>query len=171
MPITVLAFFRSTEPQSGNGWARLAEAYAATGKPAEALAAARGAWISSDLSQYDEQLLFSRFGSQLTTDDHDKRVDALLFDKKTSDAYRMLPWTSPARRAALQARIAMQSRSADAEQRYQAVIGQVTTDAGLMMDRARYLRESGYEQAARQLFARPHNFTLPADRRRPVPTT
>jgi soluble lytic murein transglycosylase len=158
--VTVLAFYRSTEPRSGNGWARLAEAYAATGKAAEALAAARGAWVSGDLSQYDEQLIFSRFGSQLTAEDHDKRVDALLFDKKNSDAYRMLPWTSPTRRAAFQARIAMQSRMTDAEQRYQAVIGQVTTDAGLMMDRARYLRESGYEQAARDLFARSHNFTF-----------
>lgn len=161
---TVLAFFRTTEPQSGNGWARLADAYLATGKPAEALAAARGAWQSSDLSQYDEQLLFSRFSSQFTAADHDKRIDALLFDKKTSDAYRMLAWSSPGRRAALSARIALQSRSPDAEQRYQAVIGQVTSDAGLMMDRARYLRDSGYTLAARQLFARPHNFThKPAD--------
>lgn len=157
--VTVLAFYRSTEPQSGNGWARLADAYAATGKTAEALAAARDAWVSGDLSTYDEQLIFSRFGSQLTAEDHDKRVDALLFDKRASDAYRMLPWTSPGRRAALQARIAMQSRMADAERRYQAVIGQVTTDAGLMMDRARYLRDSGYTQAARQLLARTHNFT------------
>ncbi len=163
-PVTVLAFYRSSEPQSGNGWARLADAYAATGKTAEALAAARGAWTSGDLSQHDEQLIFSRFGRQLTADDHDKRVDALLFEKKASDAYRMLPWSSPARRAAFQARIAMHARQADAEQRYQAVIGQVTSDAGLMMDRARYLRERGYEQAARQLFARPHNFThRPAD--------
>jgi soluble lytic murein transglycosylase len=161
---TVLAFYRTSEPQSGNGWARLADAYLATGKPAEALAAARRAWVSGDLSQYDEQLLFSRFSSQFTAADHDKRIDALLFDKRTTDAYRMLPWSSPARRAALSARIALLSRSPDAEQRYQAVIGQVTTDAGLMMDRARYLRDSGYTLAARQLFARPHNFThKPAD--------
>ncbi len=161
---TVLAFFRTDEPRSGNGLARLAEANLSLGKQAEALAAARGAWVSGDLSQYDEQLLFSRFGSQLTAEDHDKRIDALLFDKRASDAYRMLPWSSPTRRAAMQARIAMQARQPDAEQRYQAVIQQVTTDAGLMMDRARYLRESGYEQAARDLFARPHNFTYkPAD--------
>ena len=161
---TVLAFFRTEEPTTGNGWARLAESNAALGRQAEALAAARGAWLSSDLSQYDEQGLFARFGSQLTPADHDRRTDALLFGKKASDAYRMLPWTSPTRRGAFNARIAMQSRAADAEQRYQGVIGQVTTDAGLMMDRARFLRESGYEQAARQLFARPHNFThKPAD--------
>ena len=160
----VLTFFRNNEPTSGNGWARLAEANLALGRSAEALAAARGAWTSGDLSQYDEQLIFSRFGSQLTAADHDKRIDALLFDKKTSDAYRMLPWSSPGRRAAHQARIAMQARQPDANQRYQAVIAQVTTDAGLMMDRARYLRDSGYEQAARDLFARSHHFTYkPAD--------
>lgn len=160
----VLAFFRSDEPTTGNGWARLAEANLSVSRPTEALAAAKGAWTSSDLSQYDEQLLFSRFSAQLTAADHDKRADALLFDKKASDAYRMLPWTTPTRRGAFGARIAMQSRSSDAEQRYQAVIGQVTSDAGLMMDRARYLRESGYEQAARDLFARRYNFTArPAD--------
>ncbi|MFL6750647.1 MAG: lytic transglycosylase domain-containing protein [Sphingomicrobium sp.] len=163
----VLAFFRTEEPRTGTGWARLAEANLSIGRSAEALAAARGAWMSSDLSQYDEQLLFSRFRSQLTAADHDKRIDALLLDKKASDAYRMLPWSSPARRAAHQARIAMQARQPDAEQRYQAVIGQVTSDAGLMMDRARYLRDSGYTQAARDLFARPHNFVAkPTDAER-----
>ena len=156
--LTVISFFRSDEPQSGNGWARLAESYAATGKAAEALAAARNAWTSDDLSAYDEQSLFARFGSQFTSADHDKRVDALLFGKKTTDAYRMMPWTTPTRRGAFNARIAMLSRMPDAETRYAAVAGQVTSDAGLMMDRARYLRESGYETAARQLFARPHNF-------------
>ena len=157
--LTVISFFRSTEPQSGNGWARLAESYGATGKQAEALAAARSAWVSADLSAYDEQSLFARFGSQLSAQDHDKRVDALLFAKKTTDAYRMLPWTSPTRRGAFNARIAMLSRMPDAETRYAAVASQVTSDAGLMMARARYLRDSGYETAARQLFARQHNFT------------
>jgi soluble lytic murein transglycosylase len=158
-PATVISFFGSTEPQSGNGWARLAESYGTTRKPAEALAAARSAWMSSDLSAYDEQSLFARFGSQFSSTDHDKRVDALLFDKKTTDAYRMMPWTTPARRGAFNARIAMLSRMPDAETRYAAVAGQVTSDAGLMMARARYLRDSGNETAARQLFARPHDFT------------
>ncbi len=155
----VLAFFRTEQPMTGNGWARLAESNLAVARTAEALAAARGAWGSSDLGQYDEQLLFSRFGSQFTSADHDRRIDALLFDKKVSDAYRMLPWASPARRAILSTRIALQSGAADADQRDQTVIGHVTTDAGLMMDRARYLREKGYEQAARELFARNHQFT------------
>ena len=58
----------------------------------------------------------------------------------------------------------MLRNAADAEGLYQAVMGTVTSDAGLMMDRARYLRASNYEQAARDLAARPHNFVYrPAD--------
>ena len=158
-PLTVIGFYRTDEPQSGNGWARLAESLAATGKQSEALAAARSAWAMGDLSAYDEAALFGRFTAGLTAADHDRRVDALLFDKKTTDAYRMLPWTSPARRNAFNARIAMLSRQPDAEMRYRLVAGQVASDAGLLMDRARYLRDAGSEIAARQLMARPHAFT------------
>ena len=44
--------------------------------------------------------------------------------------------TSPQRQAAFAARIAMQNGSPDADARYGAVIGTVTSDAGLLMDRA-----------------------------------
>ncbi len=70
--------------------------------------------------------------------------------------------TSPERRAAFAARIAMQRKASDAESLYQAVIGQVTSDPGLLMDRARYLRGNGFEQAARDLAARQHKFLYPA---------
>lgn len=160
-PRTVVAFFRTTQPTTGNGWARLAESNLAMGRQADALTAVRQAWTSSDLSQYDEASLFGRFASQLTSADHDNRVDALLFDKKVDDARRMLPWTSAAKRPSLNARIALQSKTPDADTYYAAVAAQVATDAGLAMDRARYLRDRGDESGARWLFARPHQFAKP----------
>jgi soluble lytic murein transglycosylase len=163
--LQVIAFFRSEQPRTGNGFARLAEAYAATGKPAEAAAAARDAWASSDLSIDDQNRIGGRFWSSLTTADHDRRVDALLFDKKASDAQRALGYASPARRAAFAARIAMQTSAANADQLYKAVEAQVPSDAGLLMDRLRFLKDT-YNNAAgaRALAARPHNFTYrPAD--------
>jgi soluble lytic murein transglycosylase len=161
---TVLSFFAKDEPTTGNGYARLADAYAANGRMAEALEAARKAWASADLSSTDEQALWSRYGQSFTTADHDARVDSLLFAKDADDAARFYEMTSPARRAAFAARIAMQRDSNDADRLYSAVIGSVTSDAGLMMDRARYLRAKGYSQAAQDLGARPHNFTYrPAD--------
>jgi len=159
---TVIAFFTVDKPASGNGWARLADAYAATGRAAEALDAARNAWTSDDLSSTDEQSLWSRFGGSFTSADHDRRADSLLFAKDPDDAARFYSLTSPQRRAAFAARIALQRNASDAESLYQAVIGQVTSDPGLMMDRLRYLRAKNYDQAARDLAARNHSFLYPA---------
>ena len=164
---TVIAFFNYDKPTSGNGWARLAEAYAQSGRPTEALDAARNAWSSPDLSATDEMGIWSRFGSNFTRADQDRRADAFLFAKKPDDAARYLTAVSPERQASFAARVAMQQNAPDAEGRYRAVMGTVTSDAGLMMDRARYLRANNYDNAARDLFARSHNFSYrPADPQR-----
>ena len=161
---TVLAFFGTEKPRTGSGWARLAEAYSASGRAMEALDAARHAWRSADLSSADEQAIWSRFGGNLTRTDNDARVDALLFAKKADDAARFLSSSTPDRQAAFAARIAMQQNSTDAESRYATVMPQVTRDAGLMMDRARYLLANRHAALAEQLAAREHNFTYkPAD--------
>ena len=157
-PLVVVQFFRTDEPTSGNGWTRLAESYLATGKPTEALAAARAAWIAPDLDSNDEGILLGRFGPRFVAADYDGRIDALLFAKKGGDAQRLLPWASSARRPALAARIAMQTRAPDTEALYAAASPRLASDAGLLMDRIRYLRDAGSEAGARQLAARPHNF-------------
>ena len=164
-PVTVVSFFRTEPPKTGNGWARLAESYAATGKPTEAAAAARDAWASADLSMDDQNRIGGRFWSSLSATDHDRRVDALLFAKKPADAQRALAYGSSGRRAAFMARIAMQTSAADADAQYRAVDAQTASDAGLLMDRLRFLKDT-YNNAAgaRLLAARPHNFTYrPAD--------
>jgi soluble lytic murein transglycosylase len=161
---SVIAFFAQQKPETGNGWARLADSYAASGRAADALAAARNAWASPDLSSADEQSLWARYGSSFTRADHDRRLDSLLFAKKEDDAARYLALASPERQAAFAARVAMQSDAEDADSRYRAVMGGVTSDAGLMMDRARYLRALDFGRAAQELAAREHRFTYkPAD--------
>ena len=156
---SVIAFFRTTAPVSGNGFARLAEAYAATAQPIEAAAAARSALAKADLSVTDEASLMQRFAAQMTTADYDKRVDVLLFARKADDAQRMLALASPVRQAAFGARIALLNRSPDVETRYAAVASQVASDAGLLFERARYLHEAGSDTGARYLLAQPHQFT------------
>jgi peptidoglycan lytic transglycosylase len=161
---TVLAFFAAEKPKTGNGWARFADAYSATGQPTQALDAARQAWRSADLGASDEQAIWTRYGASFTRGDNDDRLDALLFAKKPEDAARFLSASSPDRQPAFAARIAMLQNSADAESRYAAVIGSVTRDAGLMMDRARWLRANNFDSAAEQLAARQHQFVYkPAD--------
>lgn len=156
---TVLAFFRTEQPLTGNGRARLAEALLASGRTGEALAAAREAWASDDLGASDEQSLYARFGGSFTRADHDRRVDALLFDKQASNAARLVNMVTPGRLPAFQARIALVRQTPDAEALYQRVAGSTASDAGLLMDRLRYLRAASAESSARALAARPHNFT------------
>jgi len=157
-PATVLAFFQKLPPTTGNGHAQLALALLANGRSNESLAAARNAWGSGDLGPDHEQQLYARLGGSLSWAEHDRRTDALLFDKKPAEAQRFLALTSAARRPAFAARIAMQAGAPDAEARFQQVAGQTASDAGLLMDRLRYLRAGRNEQAARQLAARLHNF-------------
>jgi soluble lytic murein transglycosylase len=161
---TILAFYRTEKPVSGNGWARYADALNSSGRPAEAIAAAREAWASADLNAANANDLLARFGGYLTAQDHNRRVDALLFDKNARDAAALLAWTSADRRPAFAARIAMHSRAPDTEVRFRAAAHRISADAGLLMDRLRYLRDGGNEYAARSLAAQPHNFTeRPAD--------
>jgi soluble lytic murein transglycosylase len=161
---TVIAFFARQKPETGNGWARLAESYSASNRAADALEAARNAWASADLSDQDEQAIWSRYGNSFTRADHDRRIDSLLFAKNEDAAARFLALASPERQAAFAARVALQDDASDAESRYRAVMGSVTTDAGLMMDRARYLRDHNYGRSAQDLAARTHHFVYkPAD--------
>jgi soluble lytic murein transglycosylase len=125
------------------------------------------AWASSDLSADDEQAVWARYGGSFTRADQDRRIDSLLFAKKPDSAARFLALASPERQPAFAARIAMQQGSSDAESRYRAVIDSVTSDAGLMMDRARYLRDHHSGNAAQDLAALTHHFThKPSDPRR-----
>jgi soluble lytic murein transglycosylase len=145
----------------------LADAQAAAGRGADALISARRAWASADLPANDEVQILARYGANLVASDHDRRIDALLFAKRPTDAARLAYLATPARKAGFNARIALQSGDSAAETVYAAAAPTVTADAGLMMDRARYLRDRRDELSARALFARAHQFsTVPADAER-----
>ena len=152
-PADVVGFFAARKPLTGTGWARYAEALAASGRTAEAAVAARSAWGSSGLSPTDETRLQARFAGSLTTADHDARVERLLADRQTGQATRMLAWASPARQPIYGARIALQMKQADAESRVLALGPRANADAGLLMDRSRWLRDNGRGVDARNLLA------------------
>ena len=161
---SVLAFYRTDKPGSGNGHMRHGDALLTSGRGAEAIAAYKEAWASADLGSADSADLLTRFGAYLTPQDHSRRVDALLFDKKPDSAASLVAYTAVDRQAAFAARVAMQSRHADAETRFRSAAHRLGADSGLLMDRLRYLRDGGNEQMARSLAAQPHNFVhRPAD--------
>lgn len=148
-----LAFFDRYPPQGGGAIYRLAEAYAATGRPAEALAAARRAWTSASLPAPLEADLLARFGSQLTQADHYARADTLLWSRQTAAAARVIPLLALEAQAWANARLALQTSAADASTRVAAVAPALADDPGLLLDRARWLKATGDPTAAERLLA------------------
>lgn len=160
-PDSVTAFFSRFPPQTGTGQVRFAEALYARGRPAEAQAAARAAWTSGAINSSDETRIMSTFGSALTAADQNQRMEALLWNRAFVAAQRQLPLVSADRRALFAARLAYQMNAADAATQAAALGATANGDAGYLLDRANWLRQTGQEAVARYELAQPHHLATP----------
>lgn len=154
-PGNVVAFFRRFPPQTGPGGVALARALIATGEPVEAARVARATWRRGALAAGDEAFLLASFGGQLTSDDHDARMDALLWAGQTGIAARQIAYVSPARRADFAARLSLRSDAPDAAQLATVEPGSLASDPGYLADRARWLKTHGAWPSTRTLLAQP----------------
>ena len=152
-PSSVVAYFRRFPPQTATGAVAQARAYQALGQATDAAAAARKAWRMGALSAADETLVLTSFAGALTPDDHDARMDALLWQGATAPAARQLAYTSPARRPAFAARLSLRSNAADAATIAMTTQTLYADDPGYIADRAVWLRDSGAGPTARSWLA------------------
>lgn len=163
-PSEIVSYFRIHPPLTALGHARHAFALQALGRIDEARQAARQAWHGGVMPRSDEDRLIGLFSSAFTTLDHDRRLETLLADGDTQSAQRALPFASAGRRAVYDARLALQTDAPDASSRLALVGSAASTDAGLIMDRAKWLRKGSQSVAARSLLAQPRRLaTLPQD--------
>ncbi len=152
-PRTTIAFFRRFEPLTPAGMAKYAVALQISGEREEAVQWAKNAWRRGTLTDRDELVLQVRFAGQLSAEDHDARMDSLLWARALRDAAEQLGNTSPARRAVFSARLAQLTESGDADAQAASVAQIAKGDAGYLADRARYLRNRGRSYESRQLLA------------------
>jgi soluble lytic murein transglycosylase len=160
-PSIIIAFFTRFEPLGPASHLRLAEAYAAIGQTENARQASRKAWISGALSIEDENRAFAKFFGNFTPDDHDLRMEKLLWQRSTTAAGRHLQWTSPVRQPGYNARIALLSKAPDAATKLSFASAQSRGDTGLFADRVTWLRITGQESTARTLLAAPRTLSNP----------
>ena len=156
-PTSVVAFFTRFPPLTATGLVAQAHALQSLGRTADAQAAARAAWRKGVLSADDEAAVLSGFGSALTPDDQDARMDALLWQNATGVAARQIGFTSPAKRPAFEARLAFRSNAANAATLAMTTQDQFASDPGYIADRASYLRGAGASPTARSWLARPRS--------------
>jgi soluble lytic murein transglycosylase len=86
-----VAFFDREPPLTNPGRAQYALALQALGRP-EAAQVARAAWRGGAMSDSAESSLLAGWGTTFTQDDHDARMDALLWAGAAGQAARELAW-------------------------------------------------------------------------------
>jgi soluble lytic murein transglycosylase len=164
-PQQIVAFFDKFPPITNQARGQYALALAARGRP-EANQIALEAWRGGPLGDLTEPAIFARLGPSLTFDDHDTRMDALLWASAGPQAERQLFYVSPAKRMAFAARLGLVNGRDPAAAGIQ--LGpEVQADAGYLYNRARMLRSSGQNASAASLLAnRPRLNALPRDPRK-----
>lgn len=161
----VAAYFDRFPPLTSSGRGQYAVALFALGR-SEARQVGVEAWRGGVLGEAIEPVLLARLGPMLTADDHDVRMDALLWANATGQAERQLAYVSPARRPVLAARLGLiggRDPLATPGQPLAEALG----DAGYLYNRSRMLRSSGQApSAAALLTARPRLAVPPREPRR-----
>jgi soluble lytic murein transglycosylase len=161
-PARVVALFDRHPPLANPARASYALSLAALGRP-EAEKVAREAWREGPMADSAEAAIYARYGSVLSADDHDARVDALLWAGDAFTASRWLGFVSPGFRDRAAARLALVQGSAPAETI--ALPADVMRDPGFVYNRSRHLRRSGeIGEANRMLAERPKADKVPRDR-------
>jgi soluble lytic murein transglycosylase len=152
-PNQAVAFFDRLPPLTNGGRAKYALALASTGDKAKAEVWARRAWREGSMTDDDSARIQQLISSKLNTDDHDMRVDRLLWSNATRNAAALMPMTSASRRPVLEARLAYRLKSPDAATKFDAAGRAALSDPGLLLDRANALRAAGNVWGARELLA------------------
>jgi soluble lytic murein transglycosylase len=160
-PRQVIAFFTKFAPQSPTTLLRYAEALSSDGQTDSARTTAKAAWIAGALTPEDEARLMSRFGSVLTPEDHDKRMDRLLWSRSTTTAARQIAMITSSRKPVFAARLAMLTKAPDAAAKMASVDGSARGDAGYLADKIWWYRNAGNPAMSRVVLSNPRQLAAP----------
>ncbi len=159
-----LDYFDRIKPLTNVGKAKYAIILANNGRRAEAIPIAKQAWRGGALPDNIESRLANIMGSDLNSNDHDTRIDALLWQGAVRSARNNLSRASAERRNLFDAQLAVRSKSSDADAKITAAGDAGLRDAGLIGARANQLRNAGNSWSARQMLANRQSLAYaPAD--------
>ncbi|GAA4040339.1 lytic transglycosylase domain-containing protein [Parerythrobacter jejuensis] len=158
----LVAFFDQFPPLTNPAQARYALALASVNR-GDAFDAARKAWRGGTMSGPAEAYLVGLFGSRFTQDDHDARMDALLWQRDGEGAVRQINNVSPSKRDLFMARLAIVQGGTPSSAGL-STPGDARSDPGYVYNLTRYYRTTRQlPQAINLLANRPQFTSLPHD--------
>ena len=150
---TVLAFFDSRDPVTGEGKVQLARALFGSGDQEAGALHLRDAWINHNFTLAEERRLLKLYGARLSREDHAARVDRLLWSRQVTNARRIFSRLAVADRRKAEARAALLLGAATAESLYERLSDDEQLEPGVLHAAVRYYRRKGEEQYALSLAA------------------
>jgi len=159
-PQALVQFFDAHPPITNGAKARYALALAAMNRP-EATALAREAWRGGTMSGPAEAYMQGLFSQNLSPEDHDARMDALLWQGNLEAATRQIVRVSPAYRSMAQARLALLQGSTPSAAGLPVPDGALN-DSGYVYNLVRHYRGSGQLPSAINLLSTRAEFSSPA---------
>jgi len=147
----VADWFKRHPPIGGVGKARAAQILLNHGKTEAGTAALRAAWAEGDFTPSDEHSFLVRYNAMMRSEDHQRRLDRVIWDGSSDAARRMLPLVSAEYRLAAEARLALANEAANAEALLAKVPAALRSDPGVAFEEARWRRKKNNYDAAAQL--------------------
>ncbi|MCA3720489.1 lytic transglycosylase domain-containing protein [Phenylobacterium sp.] len=148
-PRQITAWFESRPPSTAEGAMALAAALRASGNPVAAADLIRRTWRGAPFERDVQRAMLARFGDVLTTEDHVRRADMLLFGAQGPAARDLIDLLPADQQALAQARIAFRQRSPQALELAAALPPSVSGAPGLAVERAAYYRRADLDELAR----------------------
>lgn len=150
-PDQVISWFQGREPVSGEGMVKLGDANIRKGQDATGKSWVRRGWVEGNFSLERMSYIAARYNAVLTADDHKRRASRLVWSGESSQATAMTNWLTPDVQALISARIRLRQLARDGDAAYTRVPSALQGDAGLLLDRARWLRKRDRNDEARPL--------------------
>lgn len=163
---SILDFFETRDPVTGEGMLALARAEFAVGKSEAGEVYVKEAWKRFNFTLQDEQRLIASYGRYLSVDDHIARIDRLLWSREVSAAKRVFHFLPARDRRMADARAALLLGQENAATLFNSLKDDERLDSGVLAAAVRYYRRREEEPRAVSLAMQAP--TDPATLRNPV---
>ncbi|MBV1886080.1 MAG: transglycosylase SLT domain-containing protein, partial [Parvibaculaceae bacterium] len=144
----LINWFATETPLSGEGKLKLADALFRTGKITEAQSWVARAWVDHNFGKTREAEVLAQYRPHLTQAVHEERLARLLWEKRYSNARRMLHLVNADAKAIAKTRISLMRRNKSASTSLLNLPKHLRNRPDILYDEARYLRRKGQEDQA-----------------------
>ena len=151
----VLRYFAEFPAETRTGQVVWATALFNTGNQQKAVNLVQQIWVEHNFSAEDAKFFAELYGEHLRPQDHQARLDRLLWDRRNTEAARMLRYVSASTEKLAVARIRLQRSARGVDAAINAVPRRLRDDPGLAFDRMHWRRQKGRRAGVLEILANP----------------